>query len=115
MKKIINSEGFSLVDFFFFNKMITPVIITILYWVTLVLIVLSGLGVIIASFHSFQYSFLGGLIAFFTGVIGLIVGVISARIGFELVCVLFNINRNIEKLAVSQNSSNEDQNSDDKQ
>lgn len=102
MKKIVNSENFSLADFFFFKKMITPVFITFIYWITLVFIALGGLGVIFASFASFQYSFFGGMFTLISGIFTLVVGIISARIGFELICVLFNINRNIEKLALNK-------------
>ena len=102
MKKIINSENFSLADFFFFKKMITPVFMTVIYWITLVLIAIGGLGMIFASFASFQYSFFGGMFTLISGIVTLVVGIISARIGFELICVLFNINRNIEKLALNK-------------
>ena len=113
MKKIINSENFSLADFFFFKKMITPVFITVIYWITLVFIALGGLGVIFASFASFQYSFFGGMFTLISGIVTLVVGIISARIGFELICVLFNINRNIEKLAL--NKDDDPNNSSDEQ
>ncbi|MCX8650087.1 DUF4282 domain-containing protein [Gilliamella sp. B2776] len=105
MKKVTNSENFSLTDFFTLNKMITPAFITIIYWITLVFIAIGGLSMIFASFASFQYSFFGGMFTLISGIITLVVGIISARIGFELICVLFNINRNIEKLALNKNDS----------
>ena len=61
---------------------------------------------IFASFASFQYSFFGGMFTLISGIITLVVGIISARIGFELICVLFNINRNIEKLALNKDDLN---------
>ncbi|NUF49767.1 hypothetical protein A9G24_01850 [Gilliamella sp. App6-5] len=95
-------------DFFFFNKMLTPSFITIVYWIALVLIGISALTMILGSFAAFAYSFTMGLVAFFTGIITLIVGFISTRIGFELICVLFNINHNIQKLA-NENTDSEKQ------
>ena len=108
MNKIVNSEKFSLADFFFLKKMITPVFMTVIYWITLVLIAIGGLGMIFASFASFQYSFFGGMFTLISGIVTLVVGIISARIGFELICVLFNINRNIEKLALNKDDNTND-------
>jgi fatty acid desaturase len=99
MNKKINFKDISIKDFFFFDKMMTPVFITIVYWIALVLVGFSALSIIIGSFAIFPYSASAGIIAFFTGIITFVVGFISTRIGFELLCVLFSINNNIRKLA----------------
>ncbi|KFA58601.1 hypothetical protein GAPWKB11_1219 [Gilliamella apicola] len=53
-------------------------------------------------------SFLGGLF-------GLIGGVIATRLIFELMCVFFSINRNLEKLVdLQSNNSNGPTNIEDK-
>ncbi|WP_194240620.1 MULTISPECIES: DUF4282 domain-containing protein [unclassified Gilliamella] len=108
MNKKIDFKDLTIKDFFFFNKMLTPSFITIVYWIALVLIGISALTMILGSFAAFAYSFTMGLVAFFTGIITLIVGFISTRIGFELICVLFNINHNIQKLA-NENTDSEKQ------
>ena len=72
-------------DIFFFDSMLTPKIITIVYWLLLVSAVVSGLGSMFAGY------ILGGL--------GIIVGgVIGARIWCELLIVLFKIHENLQKI-----------------
>lgn len=107
MKKITNLQDFSVKDFFFFDKSLTPVIITFLYWLTLLLILISGLTIIFTSFSMFRFSFNLGLLTFFSGVITIVVGILTTRVVFELICVLFNINRNIEKLASNATNTSE--------
>ncbi|RRV17383.1 DUF4282 domain-containing protein [Pseudomonas saudiphocaensis] len=73
-------------DIFFFDSMLTPKIITFVYWLGLLSAVLGGLGSI------FSGAVLQGL-----GV--LIFGLIGIRIWCELLIVLFKINENLQKMA----------------
>ena len=104
MKKIIDTSGLSFKDFFFFDKMFTPKIITVIYWISLVLIVFSGLTIIFSSFLIIRYSFGSALLGIITGIITIVGGALFTRIGYEIICVLFNINRNIEKLALNKST-----------
>ncbi|MFA5592513.1 MAG: DUF4282 domain-containing protein [Micavibrio sp.] len=70
---------------FFFDSMITPKIITILYWLFLAGVVISALGIMFGSFIA--------------GLLTLVFGAIGARIWCELMMVLFKINENIQKIA----------------
>ena len=73
-------------DMFVFDAMLTPKIITFVYWLFLALSVISGLTTM------FSGSVLMGL--------GIIVGgSILSRIYCELMIVLFKIHENIKKLA----------------
>jgi len=73
-------------DLFVFDAMLTPKIITFVYWLFLALSVISGLTTM------FSGSVLMGL--------GIIVGgSILSRIYCELMIVLFKIHENIKKLA----------------
>jgi hypothetical protein len=74
----------------YFDSMLTPKIITFVYWLSLVGVVIGGLGTMFAG-RSFA-SFLMGLV-----VIG--GGAIATRIYCELLIVLFKIHENIRKLA----------------
>lgn len=78
--------NFSGKDLFFFNRMLTPSIITIVYWLLLLSVLLSGLGMI------FTQSFFGGLAM-------LVFGAIGVRIWCELLIVLFKINDNLKSMA----------------
>ena len=66
-------------DILFFDKMLTPKIIIVVYWLMLVVSVVGGL---VAMFTT---SFLAGLV----GIVG---GALFARIWCELLIVLFKMN-----------------------
>lgn len=76
-------------DLLFFESMLTPKIITIVYWFLLLAAVVSGLGTM------FSGQFIGGILM-------LIGGILGARIWCELLIVLFKINENIKKIANGQ-------------
>lgn len=76
-------------DIFFFDSMLTPKIITFVYWLMLVGSLISGLGTIFT-----QYG--GGLFAGLGIIIG---GFIASRIWCELLIVLFKIHENLQKIA----------------
>lgn len=69
----------------FFDVMITPKIITFIYWLLLLGAVVGGLG-----------SMFGG--AFLQGVGILVFGVLFSRIWCELLMVLFKINENLQRV-----------------
>lgn len=80
-------------DIFFFDSMLTPKIITFVYWLILFFAVASGLGTMFSGYGGFGFGkFLAGL--------GIMVGgAVGARIWCELLIVLFKIHENIRKLA----------------
>lgn len=71
---------------FFFDSMLTPKIIVVVYWLMLVSAVVSGLGLIFGA-----GSFFGGLGAIIGGAIG-------ARIFCELLIVAFKINEALQDI-----------------
>ncbi len=75
-------------DLLYFNEMLTPKFITLVYWVLLVFVVLSGLGAVFSG-------------RVFMGLLGVVVGALSVRIWCELAIVLFKINDNLRRLADS--------------
>ena len=83
-------------DVFFFNAMLTPKIITFVYWLLLLLTVVSGLGSMFGGYGGVTVTkFLMGL--------GIMVGgAVGARIWCELLIVLFKIHENIKKVADKQ-------------
>ncbi|MCC5824717.1 MULTISPECIES: DUF4282 domain-containing protein [Alkalimonas] len=70
----------------FFDSMLTPKIITFVYWLLLLGVALSGLGTMFTT-------------SFFAGLGILIFGAIGVRIWCELLIVLFKIHENLRKLA----------------
>jgi hypothetical protein len=85
-------------NIFFFDAMLTPKIITFVYWLMLVGVVISGLGLIFASFGAHY----GGGMMFLGGLATIVFGAIGVRIWCELLIVLFKINDNIRRLADKQ-------------
>ena len=81
---------------FFFDAMLTPKIITFVYWLLLLAAVVSGFGSMFSSYGGLSFgTFVMGL--------GIIVGgAVGARIWCELLIVLFKIHENIKKLADKQ-------------
>ncbi|TWX55770.1 DUF4282 domain-containing protein [Colwellia hornerae] len=76
-------------DVFVFDAMLTPKIITFVYWLMLLGCLVSGLG---AMFTQYGGGFLAGL-----GII--VLGAIGSRIWCELLIVLFKIHENLQRIA----------------
>ncbi|MBD3587502.1 DUF4282 domain-containing protein [Salinimonas sp. HHU 13199] len=82
-------------NLFFFDSMITPKIITFIYWLLLVSAVVSGLSFMFGGYSGMTFgSFIGGLLIVAGGALG-------ARVWCELLIVLFKINSNLQKLSDS--------------
>lgn len=76
-------------DIFVFDSMLTPKIITFVYWLMLLGCLVSGLGSMFTQY--------GG--GFFAGLGIIIFGAIGSRIWCELLIVLFKIHENLHKIA----------------
>ncbi|KKO43945.1 membrane protein [Arsukibacterium ikkense] len=75
-------------DVLFFDSMLTPKIITFVYWLLLLAVLVSGLGAVFSGYGSF-----------WSGLGILVFGSIGVRIWCELLIVLFKIHENLKKLA----------------
>ncbi len=75
-------------DILNFNKMVTPIIIQVIFWV-------GVLGIFIAAF---QYNFLQGILM-------IIFGTLIWRVYCELMIVIFQINKNVHILAEGKSST----------
>lgn len=75
-------------DVLFFDSMLTPKIITFVYWLLLIAVLFSGLGAMFTAYGSF-----------WSGLGILVFGSIGVRIWCELLIVLFKIHENLKKLA----------------
>jgi len=79
-------------EFLFFETMLTPKIITFVYWLGLVAVLLSSLGMLFAG----QGGFMTRLV---TAPLMLVLGAVGVRIWCELLIVLFKIHENLKKMA----------------
>jgi hypothetical protein len=82
---------------FFFEAMLTPKVITFVYWILLFVVVISGF-VMMFGFGLYGFSF--G--SFIKGLLTIVVGSALVRIWCELLIVLFKINENVQKIADSK-------------
>ncbi len=77
--------NFSFSDFFSFDKMVTPFIIQILYWILIVVVILMGLFTLGAAL------FAGEFLGVIGGIVFLVLGPIGVRVWCELVILGFNV------------------------
>jgi hypothetical protein len=81
-------------DWLFLKKMITPMVIQIIYWLGILVVIIFGLFTIIKSFGAFG----GGAFGLLSGILMLILGPIMVRVYCEILVVLFNIYEELKKL-----------------
>ncbi|WP_431224259.1 DUF4282 domain-containing protein [Serratia sp. L9] len=73
-------------NIFFFDAMLTPKIITGVYWLCLLSILVGGIGMMIYG-------------EFFRGLLGMIVGGVFTRVCFEMIIIAFKNNEYLRKIA----------------
>lgn len=79
-------------NIFYFDNMLTPKIITLVYWCMLLAALFSGLGVMFGGYGGFSVKSL------FLGALYMLGGAIAARIWCELLIVLFKMNEALQDL-----------------
>jgi len=80
--------------FFSFDRMITPSIIKVLFWIGVVVSVIGGLATIIGGIAA-PY---GGGTMVLSGILGIIFGPLITRVYCELLILLFKINDNLGEI-----------------
>lgn len=80
----------------FFDAMLTPKVITVVYWLLLAACVIAGLGSLL--YTGFQYMSFGAFMRALGITLG---GAIATRIWCELMIVLFKLNENVQRLVVT--------------
>lgn len=80
-------------DVLYFDSMLTPKVVTLVYWLLLLAALIAGLG---SMFYTgFQYM---SFSTFARAVVITLGGAIAARIWCELVIVLFKLNENMQRM-----------------
>lgn len=85
--------NFNLDEFLSFRKLITPVIIKIVYLLGVAGVILFGLYTMFSNFRSPG----GFFLSFFGGILLIIIGNIGWRISCEAMLVIFNIYNELKK------------------
>jgi hypothetical protein len=81
---------------FTLNDMLTPKIVTVLYWLGLITVVFTA---IVMLFGVGQYQFISFIQRFFLAIATLIGGGLLVRVYSELLIVIFKIHENLKKIA----------------
>ena len=79
-------------DVLFFEKMLTPKIITFVYWLLLIGSVIGGVGSMFGGYGGLTFG------TFVTGILYTVGGIIGARIWCELLIVLFKMNEALQEI-----------------
>jgi|JRYE01.1.fsa_nt_gb hypothetical protein len=81
-------------DVLYFDSMLTPKVVTLVYWLLLLTALIAGIG---SMFYTgFQYM---SFSTFARAVIITLGGAVAARIWCELMIVLFKLNENVQRIA----------------
>ena len=92
-----SKENVALKSFFRFDKMITPAIIQVIFYISLAASALIGLGQIVTGIASH-----GGGLQIFTGIMVLVISPIIVRVYCELLIVMFKIHESLVELKDKQ-------------
>jgi hypothetical protein len=79
-------------DFWSFRKMVTPVIIEILFWVGVIACIIGGIAMIVMGSHYY------GSNTTLKGVLLLIFGPLAVRVYCEILIVFFRINETLTEI-----------------
>ncbi|MCR0997445.1 DUF4282 domain-containing protein [Serratia rubidaea] len=71
---------------FLFDAMLTPKIITVVYWLTLLGVIISGIGMMTYS-------------GVFSGLLAILIGGVFVRVAFEMIIIAFKNNEYLRKIA----------------
>ena len=85
-------------DYLYFDSMITPKIITFIYWVMLAGAAISGLVLVSKGFGMMKYSGFAGFGMIVATPILMLVSALLARIYCEIMIVLFKINEALQDI-----------------
>lgn len=79
-------------DVLFFDNMLTPKIITLVYWLMLLSAIVSGLGLMFGGYGGF------GMSKLLAGLAAMIGGAVASRIFCELMIVAFKMNEALQEM-----------------
>lgn len=79
-------------DVLFFENMLTPKIITLVYWLLLLAAIVGGIGSMFGGYEGFTFG------KFIMGMVYAVGGALAARIWCELLIVLFKMNDALQEI-----------------
>jgi hypothetical protein len=94
---------FGLGDLFQWERFVTPTVITVFYWLAVLLSFVLGFAGVVSSLTTMAFNPFVGMIFLIASVLGAGMGIIVARIIAEFVLIVFRIN---EHLGAIRNQGN---------
>jgi len=82
-------------DLFQWDRFITPTIIKTFYWLVVILVGLFSLSGVFSVLAMMAVSPFGGLLFVISALAGFLVSVVFARIGAEVILIVFRINEHL--------------------
>jgi predicted Zn finger-like uncharacterized protein len=93
------SAGSAFVDYLLFRRMITPVVLTVVFYVIMAAMLIGGISYgILSLIWMFRLDFITGLLGLVSAFLGTIFGILFWRIGCELILTLFRILEHVRGL-----------------
>ena len=89
---------FYFTDLFQWERFVTPSIIKVFYWLSVVMIVLLGAAGIATALATMSISFVPGFLMLTASFFAMVIGVIFARIAAEFILIVFRINEHLGAL-----------------
>ena len=86
---------FNLRDLFQWERFITPSIIKVFYWLSVIITVVLGVSEILSGLTAMAQQPLSGLVQIMSSVLGMLLGVVFVRIVAEFVLITFRINEHL--------------------
>lgn len=90
----MSDTNISLVDFLTFDRMVTPLLIKIIYYLSVGIWILIGMFTMMAGMNAY----FGGGMMIFGGLAIMVLGPLFARIGCEFTIVIFNIHTRLRSI-----------------
>ena len=85
-------------NYLYFDSMITPKIITFIYWLMLAGCAIYGLVLMVGAFGTMKYNGMMGFGMLVLAPVAVIAGAVIARIYCEIMIVLFKINEALQDI-----------------
>ena len=89
---------FDIRDLFQWERFVAPSMIKIFYWLTLAVVVLTGLRGVIYGLLEMAGSLVGGLLAIIGALLMTLIGIVLARIAAEFVLMVFRIDDHLGEI-----------------
>jgi hypothetical protein len=89
---------FDIRDLFQWERFVAPSMIKIFYWLTLAVVVLTGLRGVVYGLLEMAASLVGGLLAIIGALLMTLIGIVLARIAAEFVLIVFRIDDHLGEI-----------------